>query len=109
LYEILANGPRHGPYPLPWADNRELDHVSGTKSLRELLENSGLRELNWIDLTAEILQWGKRALAHEHPAHSAPIGIDLVIGEDHRERTSNLYQALRAAELRVVLALYQPG
>lgn len=107
VHEILSIRSREGPYPLPWADDRALDHLCSAAALRDLMGEARLEELAWEDLTQEIIAWGQRAINPESYDRGTPLGIDLVIGEDFRERTANLYRALQAGDLQVIMAVYQ--
>ena len=102
LYEILAGLRAHSYFPLPWANTADISFLAEPQNLRQMLRTVGFVELYWEDVTGPTLEWGRRAL---NPQQPPPLGLDLVIGPDVGEKTSNLLRNLEEDRVRLVMAV----
>lgn len=104
FHDILA-GPGGEPYyPAHWAEEPEMSFLIGPSALRELLEASGFRVLEWRDTTAVSRSWFLERMAKAREAGGPPpLGLHLLLGETAPEKFSNLARNL--SEDRV--AVYQ--
>jgi ubiquinone/menaquinone biosynthesis C-methylase UbiE len=100
FYEIFSLKPSPLRYPMPWADSEEISFLVTPDKFRSILLSEGFRIDQWQDLTREVIEWGK-SVQSSQPT-SKPLGIDLVIGPNHIEKTGNLYHALEAGQLTVI-------
>jgi hypothetical protein len=101
LYEIMAGAKPASYYPLPWADSAKLNYLVGVEHFRRMLRACDFAELHWQDITESTIEWGQRAL---RPAPGSPplLGLELIIGKDVRQKTSNLLRNLEEDRARLV-------
>jgi 2-polyprenyl-3-methyl-5-hydroxy-6-metoxy-1,4-benzoquinol methylase len=104
LYEILAGSNELSHFPLPWASTPDISFLVEPEQLRRMLIEVGFSELHWEDTTSRTLSWGRRALVR-HPDEPPPLGLDLVVGLDAREKTANLLRNLEEDRIRLVQAV----
>jgi SAM-dependent methyltransferase len=101
FYEVLVGSGAALDFPLPWADSSDLSFLPDAEEMLHDLAACGFSIESWQDVTAEVLEWGKRAMATD-PGRAAPLGLDLVIGADHARKTANLLAALGDGRVLVV-------
>ena len=88
-------------YPLPWASDPSYSFLITPEAMREMLEGSGFRIVDWTDFTAKIVEWASEARA----GPSNPLGPHLIMGVDLPDRQRNAMRSLtdnRLAYLMVV-------
>ncbi|MGD8815342.1 MAG: methyltransferase domain-containing protein [Anaerolineales bacterium] len=105
MYEILAGDLHPTHFPLPWANGPDLNFLSTSDQLRYDLQDQSFHELHWEDRTASIIEWGQRALVHKS-TRTAPLGIELVIGDDYAEKTANLLRNLEEGRALVIQTVW---
>jgi SAM-dependent methyltransferase len=101
FYEVLVGSGAALDFPLPWADSWKLSFLPDAEGMLHDLAACGFSIESWQDVTDEVLEWGKRAMATD-PGRAAPLGLDLVIGADHARKTANLLAALGDGRVVVV-------
>jgi len=106
LHEILAGALSPIYLPVPWARRPELNHLRPPKDVRELLEETGFAELNWIDETALALRWHQERLA-AMPEKPSPLGLRLVLGDDLGEMFRNQVRNLEERRISIVQAVFE--
>lgn len=89
-------------YPVPWAGDASISHLCGSAQAHGHLAAAGLRQAQWVDRTAESLQWADGVLAQRTMS-----GPGVVMGSTASEKLGNLAANLRAGRLQVVMARYE--
>jgi ubiquinone/menaquinone biosynthesis C-methylase UbiE len=107
LHEILAGPVSPICLPVPWARRPELNHLCPLEDVRECLEETGFKELTWIDETAPTLRWYQERLA-AMPAKPPPLGLHLVLGDDLGEMFRNQMRNLEERRISTIQAVFEP-
>jgi sarcosine/dimethylglycine N-methyltransferase len=84
-------------YPLPWADQPELSHLTTSDQLRTVVESSGFAIEVWNDLTEQAAQMMQMFLTL--PAN--PLGLHAFV-PDFNQKAHNLALALADGRLRAI-------
>ncbi|HKJ00008.1 MAG TPA: class I SAM-dependent methyltransferase [bacterium] len=111
VFQELCAGDR-GPlhYPVPWASVPEQSFLIAPDALRDLLCETDLRELRWVDNSAESIAWrtaqAARAKAAVGTARS-PLGMHLVMGERAAEKSANSGRNFSESRTRSVQGLFE--
>jgi len=106
FYEILAGPSEHTYFPLPWADDPGISFLADPGFFRQMLITKGFKVLQWEDVTARTLDWGRDALVYQAD-RPPPLGLDLVVGQDVGERTANLLRNLEEERVTLVQAVLE--
>ena len=108
LHTICAGptGPPH--FPLPWADEPSISFLVDPEKLRRLLRAAAFHERVWRDVSAETLEWFRRAAARQATRGAdapPPLGMHLLMGENTVAKLANLQRDLQEERVRVVQAV----
>jgi SAM-dependent methyltransferase len=87
-------------YPLPWADQPELNHLATSDRLRGVIESSGFAIEHWNDLTDQAAATMQTLLT----LPPNPLGLHAFV-TDFATKAQNLTQALADGRLRVIQAV----
>ena len=79
LYTICAGSISPIYYPVFWANNPEINFLLTADELRQLINNSGFRELSWKDDTNLTLEGIQRARSKPRSKTPQPISFDLIM------------------------------
>ncbi len=105
FYEIFAQPGAHLAYPLPWADDEQLNFLISAAEFRRHLSSTAFHILQWQDLTSDLITWGQDSLLPRNTRRPILPELNLVIGPDYPLRTQNLYRALCRQDLQVIQAV----
>ena len=93
--ETILAGPKSGlMYPVFWPDHPEVSHLSTPVELRNLLEDAGFLELEWLDVTQEAMSRNPA----DAPSEPDPLGIGVVY-DDVPEKGENVMAGFQAGQL----------
>jgi SAM-dependent methyltransferase len=101
IYDVLAGEAGPLAFPVPWARTPEISFLMTPQAMRQVLAESGFRELVWRDATEGAVAW--LAAQRAAPAPAAPgLGLPVIMGADFPQLAANLARNL--AERRAQLA-----
>lgn len=107
LYEICSGSDGPVYYPVPWADRESISFLSSQESLQFLLNEAGLRQMRWEDVTARCLDWFEQVLNKIEREGPPPIGLHLLMEKEAPEKMKNVTRNLREERISVVQAVLQ--
>jgi SAM-dependent methyltransferase len=105
LHEILAETVSPPHYPVPWARDPSISFLVGASELRSLLTEKGFAEVVWSDDTRKCTEW-YRGLLGTKKSGKGPIGLDILLGDDFREKANNVFRNLEEQRIGVVQAVF---
>ena len=110
IFEICA-GPTAPPhFPVPWASDAAINFLAEPAELRQMLVNSGFKELTWRDVSASSLEWFLAMIAatKARPVDAPPpLGLNVLMGGTTAEKITNLRRNLEEDRIRVVQGVFQ--
>ena len=102
MYDVLAGPISPVIYPVPWATDESISSLSTPEELRQLLQTSGLKILNWRDTSELGREWFKEvATKLQQQGGSPALGLHVLMGPDFRSMAQN--QVRNLLEQRIVL------
>lgn len=105
FHDVFRGGEDPPVYPTPWAEDESLSSlVTGTEA-RTLMEQVGLKPVQWIDKVAESIDFFKQTLARVKESGPPPLGIHLLMGDNAREKLQNYLCNLSEDRVCVVIGL----
>lgn len=98
-----AGGPPH--YPVPWADDSSISFLAPPDIVCAILEELGLRILDWEDKTRHSLDWFLATVEKIEQSGPPPLGIHLLMGDTARTKLGNVVGNLKEARVVVIQAV----
>jgi len=93
IYDIMAgDNPEPLEFPLPWATTAENSFLVKPESLKTLLTEAGFQIITEDDLRGYALLILKKRLE----AEPSPLGPQIIMGDGHKTKTSNLLKNIAA-------------
>ncbi len=105
FHDILAGPAGEAYYPVPWAEKPEMSFLIAPDDLRQLLEQSGFRILEWRDTTALSRDWFVNTVERVRESGAPPLGLHLLLGNTALEKMQNVARNLTESRVSVVQAL----
>ena len=106
IHDICSGQTGPPDYPLPWADDPSISHLTPLDEARRLLEAEGLRPLVWNDATAATVAW----LSARQSGGPGLDRLRAIWGDDFPRRGDNSLRGMREGRLAVLIAvLERPG
>ena len=105
LHEVYAGpaGSRH--YPVPWAADGSIDFLVTQEEARRTIEATGLREIEWTDVTEKSREWFRNMLAARRSGPPPPLGLHLLVS-DFPARAANVLRNLEERRITVAMAVF---
>jgi MPBQ/MSBQ methyltransferase len=103
VFQEVLRGPQSPLHlPVPWARDAELSFLQPPEFIRDLLAESGFREMVWHDATAQYLDEYRKVAAHSaNPSGPPPLGVHLILGPEAGQMRKNVVRNLE--DQRIVL------
>ena len=102
VYDILQGEGGEVKYPVPWARDPAISHLTTPGEMRGLLRGAGFRILDEIDSTELSEDWFKQAAAQIAASDRLPVSLRQFLGEDAAEMTRNQVRNLAERRIRTV-------
>lgn len=103
--DICAGNGEPLALPVAWASLPEQSHLITPPALRDLLQEVGLHERQWRDVTDDVRGWSVRH--SESPRAPGPLGMHLVQGDTWAAKRANSAQNLVAGRIAYVQGVYE--
>ncbi len=108
MHEVMGGTVEPIDYPQPWATTIDFSFVQPATEMRELIADTGFRELAWNDETEKVIAFTAPSSAPPVPGSVAlPPGQIVLFGPAFQERIRNLGMDLRQDKLAVIQALFE--
>jgi ubiquinone/menaquinone biosynthesis C-methylase UbiE len=90
-------------YPTPWAEDESFSILATEAEARTIMAEVGLEIDRWIATVEESIEFFKRVSAQVKADGHPPLGIDLLMGDNAKDKLHNYLRNL--SENRVTVAL----
>ncbi len=109
LHEVTAGsaGPIH--FPALWAHDASMNFLVSPDTLRDLLANTGFRQLAWNDASDWSLAWFQDRLSRQQDAGTVAnsLGLQLLLGSDFNTMARNQILNLQEQRIRIVEGVFE--
>ncbi len=93
-------------FPVIWANNPDINFLFTASELRQLISNSGFKELSWKDETKEILEGIERARSKPRSKNPQPISLGLIVA-DPSTKWRNIVRNLKEGRIEVIQGIFE--
>ncbi|MEP7366376.1 MAG: methyltransferase domain-containing protein [Acidobacteriota bacterium] len=110
FHDILAGpgGPVH--VPVPWAEEAGMSFLIDADGLRDLLERTGFRVVEWRDTTEVARNWFEAALEKQKQMEGPPpVGLHLLLRETGKAKMGNVARNLAEGRIEVYQGVVERG
>lgn len=105
FHDIFCNHPGSLKYPVPWASSEKISHLISTSQLHQLLTSLGFYIRQTRDQTDAAI--GFLSENNEPVTDTIPFSPQILMGENGREKLSNLLQNFREGKLTVQSGVFR--
>ena len=98
------NTPVH--FPVIWANNPDISFLLTVNELRQLIRNSGFKELSWKEDTKRIIEGIERARSKPRSKNPRPINLSLIVS-DPSTKWKNIVRNLKEERIVVIQGIFQ--
>lgn len=105
LYEICAGSVSTPHFPVPWAGDSAINFLVEPHTLRQMLEETGFKTIEWRDVTAPSLEWNQQLVANmaNRPADApSPLGLNLLMGATTATKVKNMMMNMQEDRIKVI-------
>lgn len=107
LYEIMAGAVQPIVFPVPWAANPTISFLRPAEAIRNLITETGFRELTWVDVSKPSLEWYRQRVPASGNAAPPPLGLHLLLGENFAPSLKNQILNLTEDRVAVIEAVFE--
>ena len=105
LHEVYAGTVESRRYPVPWAADADIDFLVSQEEARRTIAAAGLREVEWVDVTAKSLEWFRNMLGARRSVPPPALGLHLLVS-DFPARASNVLRNLEEGRITVAMGVF---
>jgi MPBQ/MSBQ methyltransferase len=105
FHDIFAGSGEPLRYPVPWAPDASISHLTPADELPGLLDELGFDRVHWEDTTEKSIAFFHTALERVAREGAAPLGLHLLMGDDAQAKFANMLDNLERGSVRVVMAV----
>lgn len=106
FHEIMAGSVPELYFPVFWASDKDLNFLITPKEYRDLLQESGFKELVWNIVTDEAIQFIKERIA-EAMKGSQKLGLHVIVESDVPQKAMNVQRNAQEQRIVVVQAVFK--
>ncbi|MFX0080823.1 MAG: class I SAM-dependent methyltransferase [Candidatus Hodarchaeota archaeon] len=93
-------------FPVIWANNPEISFLLTASELRQLINNSGFREISWSDDTMKILEGIQHMRNKPRSKNPQPINLGVIV-EDPTTKWRNIVHNLKEGRIVVIQGIFE--
>ena len=105
FHDIFAGDGGEPHFPVPWAEESAISFLEKPIRLRAILDEAGLKTLDWEDKSQHSLEWFKAVVEKTKESGPPPLGLHLLMRETARTKFENVIRNLQENRIVVVQAL----
>jgi len=109
FHDIFAGSRGELHYPVPWAGDESISHLTPADELRGRLSDQGFSEIHWEDKTRESAAFLQTVLDRVRNEGWMPVGLHLLMGDRAEDKFANVLRNLEEDRARVVQAVLRLG
>lgn len=102
VYDVLRGEGGDVLFPVPWARDPSISHLSTPAEMDSLLAGAGFRVLEVRDSTTESQGWFEANVARTAKSGPPPVTLQAILGNDFPEMTRNQLRNLTERRIRTV-------
>jgi len=106
LYTICAGSITPTLFPVIWANNHDISFLLKASELRQLISNSGFRELSWKDDTKKIVEGIQHAKSKPRSKNLHVINFNLIVA-DLSTKWRNIVRNLKEGRVVVIQGIFE--
>ncbi|KAA3636063.1 MAG: class I SAM-dependent methyltransferase [Calditrichaeota bacterium] len=107
FYEVIKQNDVPLQFPVLWAMTQDMSHLIPVDEYKELLKNSGFKEMKWEDRTQFALDWYDHLSDRKKRAEKNKLNLSQIIHTDIPQKVQNVLFNLKENRISVVQGLYQ--
>jgi len=107
FHDIFAGTGGAPHYPVPWAETPGISFLAAPGEARAILEQLGLRFLDWADRTPPAMAWFAATVERIRQSGLPPLGMHLLTGPTATDKIGNMLRNLQEARIAVWQAVAQ--
>jgi len=106
LYTICISSITPIHFPVIWANNPDINFLLSANDLRNLISNSGFKEISWKDETEKILEEIQHARSKPRSKIPQPISLGLIVA-DPSTKWRNIVRNLKEGRIVVIQGIFE--
>ncbi len=106
-YDIYKKGIDPISYPVPWANESSICHLSNTSEIEIILNRIGFNKIKTNDETTNGISFFENLLQRIKENGPPKLGINLLMGETTKAKITNLLNGLKEEKLVLQSGIYQ--
>ncbi len=108
IYDIVAGNGHPLTFPVPWARDAADSFLVTADAMRQVLAQSGFREISWADTTDAGIAWfAEQQATRDAGKPGQLLGLQMVMGDGFQQMAANLAANLQSGRVRVVRTIVQ--
>lgn len=107
FHDVFAGPGGELVLPVPWAATHSISHLARPGAVQRILRELGLELCEWVDTTAETIDWLERALDRSRRQGPHPLGLQHLIGPETALRLGNVLENLYDARIVVTQSVWE--
>lgn len=107
MHEIMSGPQQPVQFPVPWAETEEISFLRSPEEVRSLIAQTGFREVRWVDVTGQAIDWSKERAAKAAAMGGPPtLGLHLLLGPKIGPAVASLGHNLQEGRLTVIMTAF---
>ena len=102
IYDVLQGEGGEVLYPVPWARDPSISHLSTTTEMVNLIRDANLNLLEVIDSTEESQSWFESMATKINDAKQIPLSFEIFLGDEFPKMVENQVRNLSERRIRTV-------
>ena len=109
LYEICKGHSTNNEFyfPVPWANNEQINHLATIDEIRSIILNLGFTEIKYLNVTDSCLKWINTVLEKQKSGVKNPLGLHIIVNNDFAQKIINLGKNIEQNNVEVVMAVFE--
>jgi ubiquinone/menaquinone biosynthesis C-methylase UbiE len=107
FHEIMLGPAGNIHFPVPWARDPSINFLRPPDTVRQLLEATGFKTVQWIDASVEATEWFRARLVSAGAGPLPPLGLHLLLGPDAGAMIRNVLRNLEEDRITMIKAVVQ--
>lgn len=107
FHEIMAGNTTELHFPVLWANEPSISFLRTPDEIRQLLSDTGFKEIVWKDLSQHSTGWFKAMLSAPVQANRPRLGFNVFIADNVPQKAANIVRNLEEGRIVVVQGVFE--